>query len=517
MPALLAGGSIARGSLFSIRGARLGPASPVRAQNDAPQKELSGVSILIGAGPASVRALPLYVSDDHILAFLPADAPLGEKNITVSHGGQVSPPRTITVVQSSVGIFGRQVENAKELPDSLRMVKRPVSSPGKTVSMLVTGLGNATQDTLRILVGGKPVQKIISSQPEGTPGVNRIVFEIPPTAPLGCEVPVLAKAGASWSNTVSVRLETETQRCPDMDTWISKSFMARNRSGFVFLLRIAFQVGLKSLGYDNYVWDLATAGFSKVKDNQADGVFMLPPRGSCATYTGIVPLGGVLNPRTVPEIRSSVFNMTVPFALPDNPMLYGGPRIALEGPKGVKNIDHDPKRPDFYVADLGGSPPGVRVLESPPLYLDPGRYKVTGLGGGDIGRFSSEVTIPPELVWSNRGAVLEIQRAKGVTVRWSPKDKDRLITVIAAAVDGVTGATGLCLCVAPKGSSSFFIPPESLANLPVTSGVSQGGSPEAGLILGSLPDRPPEQFRADGLDSGILIPGMFTGKNVAFR
>ena len=219
MPGLLAGGSIGRGSLFTINGVRLGPRSPVRAQAEAPQMELSGVSIQIGTGASSLRAIPLYVSEDRILALMPIGAALGETNLTVKHIGQVSPPHVIRIVATSLGIFGRQVENARELPDELRLVKRPVSSPGKTVSILVTGLGDATQNNLRILVGGSPVQKITSALSEGSAGVHRIVFEIPAGASLGCEVPIHANAGTSWSNTVSIRLSQPLRSPSRWSAW----------------------------------------------------------------------------------------------------------------------------------------------------------------------------------------------------------------------------------------------------------------------------------------------------------
>src|ERR1039458_7886089 len=82
----LPAGAIARGSIFSIFGGHLGPASspalafPLSAT-------LGGVSITVTQGTATVNAIPLYVSASQINAIMPSNAPLGKVSVSVTANG----------------------------------------------------------------------------------------------------------------------------------------------------------------------------------------------------------------------------------------------------------------------------------------------------------------------------------------------------------------------------------------------------------------------------------------------
>jgi uncharacterized protein (TIGR03437 family) len=72
MPAGLPGGSIARGSLFTIFGARLGPGtSPGLAFPLS--TTLGGVSIQVTQGTTTVAAIPVFVSANQINAIMPSN------------------------------------------------------------------------------------------------------------------------------------------------------------------------------------------------------------------------------------------------------------------------------------------------------------------------------------------------------------------------------------------------------------------------------------------------------------
>src|SRR5882762_8344606 len=76
-PAGLPGGSIGRGSIFSIFGTNIGPGAPVQVSAFPIQPALNGVSIQVTQGSTSVSALPLYVSAGQINALMPSNTPLG--------------------------------------------------------------------------------------------------------------------------------------------------------------------------------------------------------------------------------------------------------------------------------------------------------------------------------------------------------------------------------------------------------------------------------------------------------
>src|SRR5579859_1875805 len=83
MQAGLPSGSIARGSLFSIFGARLGPASGPPAAFPL-STTLGGVSIQVTQGSTTVAAIPIFVGAGQVNAIMPSNAPLGKVSVYVT-------------------------------------------------------------------------------------------------------------------------------------------------------------------------------------------------------------------------------------------------------------------------------------------------------------------------------------------------------------------------------------------------------------------------------------------------
>src|SRR5205823_5836186 len=77
MPPGVPGGPIARGSIFSIFGTRLGPSSPTKVSSFPLGTTLANISITVSQGSTTVNAIPLYVSESQINAIMPSNAPLG--------------------------------------------------------------------------------------------------------------------------------------------------------------------------------------------------------------------------------------------------------------------------------------------------------------------------------------------------------------------------------------------------------------------------------------------------------
>src|SRR5450432_4055410 len=93
MPASLAGGSLAPGSLITIRGVRLTEAS-------------STSQVRIGADGASRDLTILSASPDVIEAQIPGDAPSGNAQLTVTNARGSSRPYELTILPASFGIYG---------------------------------------------------------------------------------------------------------------------------------------------------------------------------------------------------------------------------------------------------------------------------------------------------------------------------------------------------------------------------------------------------------------------------
>ena len=105
MPPGVPGGSIARGSIFTIFGRGIGPAAPATVSAFPLETTFQDVSIEIIQGGATVSAIPIFVSAGQLNVIMPSDAPLGRVTLRVTFNGEQSNPATVTVVENSVGIF----------------------------------------------------------------------------------------------------------------------------------------------------------------------------------------------------------------------------------------------------------------------------------------------------------------------------------------------------------------------------------------------------------------------------
>ena len=71
------GGSIARGSIFSIFGCGIGPVTPATVPTFPLATTFKDVSIEIIQGSITVNAIPIFVSSGQLNVIMPSDAPLG--------------------------------------------------------------------------------------------------------------------------------------------------------------------------------------------------------------------------------------------------------------------------------------------------------------------------------------------------------------------------------------------------------------------------------------------------------
>ena len=131
MPAGLPGGAIAQGAIFSVAGARVGPAESPSLSNP-PASTLGGVSISITQGTTTVAAIPVMVSAARVDAIMPANAPVGKASIQLTYNNARSNPMPVQIVPSQFGIFS---SNGFGL--------------GPSTAQIVNGDGTLTQLTLQ--------------------------------------------------------------------------------------------------------------------------------------------------------------------------------------------------------------------------------------------------------------------------------------------------------------------------------------------------------------------------------
>src|SRR5512136_2194967 len=106
-PVGLPNANIAQGSMFSIYGLNMGPAtSPALTWPLKAEEGLGGVTVRITPAAGSpVFAILLFVSPGQINAILPSAVTPGQATATVIYNGVTSNSITFTVTQSSVGLL----------------------------------------------------------------------------------------------------------------------------------------------------------------------------------------------------------------------------------------------------------------------------------------------------------------------------------------------------------------------------------------------------------------------------
>jgi hypothetical protein len=238
----------------------------------------------------------------------------------------------------------------------------------------------------------------------------------------------------------------------------------------------------------------------------------MPPVGTCTTYTGNLDLGELLGAGVGGEVPGQAQNVL-------GRELDAGKELTVTGPKGnsiplPKLNAEDNKGP--YVGLLGGSIP-LGGAQSLPLFLDGGRYTVSGPGGKDVGPFKATIDIPAPVQWTNRDQIMSVDRSAGLRLTWSGGDPSQQLLLIAGgSTDQKSKASGGFVCFVPTTAGSYTVPPSVLGNLPP----SVADKPEdsiGALLFGTIPAGNYAKFTATGLDVGHIFYASLSAKTIPYK
>lgn len=241
-------------------------------------------------------------------------------------------------------------------------------------------------------------------------------------------------------------------------------------------------------------------------------LFALPPVGACTAYTGSLDVSGLLGGGLGGQLPGQAQGLL-------GRELDAGKELAVTGPKGnaiplPKLNAEENKGP--YVGLLAGSIPSTGA-PSLLLFLDGGRYTVSGPGGKDVGAFRVAIDLPSAMQWTNRDQITSIDRSQGLTLTWSGGDPNQQMVLIAGgSSDQKSKASAGFLCFVPAAGRSYTVPASVLGNLPP----SVGDKPEdsiGALLFGSVPAGNYTQFSAAGIDSGHIFYGSLSVKTVPYK
>ncbi len=514
------GGGIARGSVFTVFGGGLGPASSPPLAFPL-TSTLGGVSIKVSSpdGATSVDAIPLFVSPGQINAIMPSNAPLGMVSVVVTSSGAKSNPSPIQVVNSSFGIyaisgggFGPGVfQNFNSSADQPVNSLAVSAQPGQAITLWGTGLGPVSYadniapapasllTPVEVFVGGKVAPILYSGRSPCCSGTDQIVFTVPSDAPAGCWVPVQVRTERTIvSNTATMAIGSSSgSACSEPDNPAATKFIAGGKMGWINAFRLANRTQTIGLTIDTTT-DFASATFRRESGGAFtyNPLYSLPPAGSCGTYSG----------------RGNLFwQDPLPGTATTGSVLDAGAQLGVAGQRVTIS-----KSQTASLGFLGWLQSGIVKVVS-TLRLNPGTVAVQGFGGADVGAFVANVPAANSLTWTNRDQIpATISRAQALTVNFSGVPSGQTVLIIGGYYSPSINATGMFTCTVAGSATSFTIPANVLAGIPAR----QPRDHAAGtglLMIGSAPLSSPVSFSPSGLDYGAAFLTLLSGKAVHYQ
>jgi uncharacterized protein (TIGR03437 family) len=510
----LPGGSIARGSLFTIFGVNLGPLPAVQASATPFAVSLAGVSVKVTQGSVALDAFPYAVGPNQINAIMPSSAPLGLVSVRVTVNGTQSNPSPVNIVNSSVGIIGGTqgpgiIQNFNSQDD------QPVNSPFKPAKpsqleiLWATGLGpvnyadNITPKTgnlptpFEMWIGGIPVTDIRYNGRSSYPGVDEVVFAVPTAAPAGCWVPVQIRTeGSMLSNAVTMAITADGSPCKEPSNPVGQKLLTGGSIGIVALTRMLAHSGFAD-PVDQTI-DLATLSLRQETSSAFpfNPLFSFPPAGSCTLYTAPGDLLG-------DDFLSGT--------APTGAYLSAGTSFTVSGASTLQNIP-------VFNAPLPTQIVGAKLQSgnTDTLIFNPGvTVGMSSQGGAQLSGFSVAAVMPPMINWTNEEMIQTIDRTQPLTLNWSGGATGSTVLVLGVNSDLSSDSSAAFLCVAPPNATSFTVPSYILYGVRATRGWPYKS--QALLMLGSLPIANPATFQEKGLDTGFAFPVVISSKQVIFQ
>jgi uncharacterized protein (TIGR03437 family) len=498
----LPGSGIAQGSIFTIQGAGLGPATILTAGPLPLTTTLggdAGTSVTVTVGGETVQAFILAAVSYQVNALLPSKTPLGNGTVTVTYNHQASAPEPVQIVSASFGTyafnsggFGQAI--ATDLTYKVNTIIRAFHT-GDWVVLWGTGLGAINGDDSQappvgtlgsptVHIGNTSLTPYYAGRSSSYPGLDQVAFQVP-AGIQGCYVPVAVETNGlvSGSTTIAVAASDQTQTCADsilgqdlIDKLVSGGTVD---FGFVQLFAIVLQSGQLPTG--TAVPDFVQATFSEFTPQTAGLAAYGVSEGYC--------ISGLNSPDMSPG------------------GLGAGAAISVQGPSAATI---PPLFSGYY----------YELFNSGPQFMWSGLgYTVSAPAGTRVGAFTvDDRTSIPKAYFKGIVAGQTLPIAGDLTVAWTGGDptlQNGQVTIAGISVNG--NLDGAFLCTAPLAALSFTIPKWVMTTLPPTATGYVGIAPYPLGYIWIGQSNNPVTFSATGLDKGILIDEFFNGYPVYFK
>jgi len=513
---------IAQGSIFVIFGGNFAAASS-GLQGLPLQTTLGGVSVQFNVQGATTQALLYYVMPNQIAGILPSATPAGTGTFIVASGGQSSAPAPITVVQSAIGIaagesiYGNHAVafdvNWKPLGPS------NAANAGDIIAFYGSGAGPVTGDEsvqqipqnlsnipIEVDIGGIPATVDYHGR-SVYPGVDQFNVVVPAGA-VGCNVSVMARTGDIVSNFAFIPVAAGSRDCSDQVPGVTlpPALVVTGKSSF----NVA-NLSLTNNVISNPAMTVSGHVFPATLSQHAFGGgqflnFMLPGTGTLET-------GGASTAPSIGECAVNTFSVPPPtFGVlpaaaaaaaatitPPPTQLNAGSAINFTGPNGKASALLQAPQVGSYGGTLGGT-----GSNAPPFIPSTGGLFTidNGSGGSDVGPFTTQINVPPPLVWSNMNSIASIDRSQPLMITWTAGDPNGIVSIIGSS--NISTPTLVTIvqfnCTAPVAAQQFTIPASMLLALPPLPIPTNGGFAPSLQVSGQNNFL----FSAPGLDGGLI-------------
>ncbi len=480
---------LARGGIFLIRGAWLGPDDLVVAEPPFPPKlDDSQIEVRSIESGIVYSAAMIHAWNFQLAGVLPFETHVGPAQVTAVYRGRRSPPIEILVVDSLPGLFAvsQQGFGPGVIQNFVSPTAQPLNTltnpaePGEYIILWGTGLGETSlDDGAYVFIGNTSLKPHYAGPAPGLPGVDQFNLALPDSEELlkGCYVPVSVSAGGYASGQVSVSIADKAGACDHPWQLPPETLEALDAGGRIKTLEVF------------------------VSDNES----VSPPDGPQPLTTR----------RLTAFANLDLANGTgVALRSPDSDSPIGGARLLCGSPPGGAFLSGDfgnivalpqpppPPNPALVPADAGetleflgpgnrgfelrrASPPGGiggQTLFDPyqfaqPGIIDllvPGTWVLEAPGGADTTAFSAAVELPPLPAVT---APTSIDFSQDITIEWTVgnyEPDDRVGLLVGVYVPDQNDASRSVFrgasCSVPAIEGGMTMEATSFANLPTSTG-----------------------------------------------
>lgn len=142
-----------------------------------------------------------------------------------------------------------------------------------------------------------------------------------------------------------------------------------------------------------------------------------------------------------------------------------------------------------------------------------------GMGGPDVGAFSTPLNLAPPLVWSNMSTMPStIDRSNSLTVTWTGGNPSGFVTIMAisSVVNSADTLQAVVQCNVPVSAGQFTIPASAMLALLPTS-LTVPSTEQFGTTSLSVSTMDQFSFSAPGLDAGLVLLNVGNSLFVPFQ